>query len=235
ALPPARGAPMAGAVAGLVKKLERALGTRDVKRLSRRIGARRRPSALGKRLHLLQQALDDQCEVEIEYYTQRRRAFSERRVRPYALIDHLGQFYLVGRDSVRGRELSFRVDRIRTIRKTDKTFTKPRTFNAQRYRRADFYRSGQSDTNVRVRFGPRAARYVREMGPASELKEKHGGAVERNIRTDSLRWVVDWALQHGDDAEIKGPAGARVEARRVLDDWLAFYESTGSKRARIRK
>jgi hypothetical protein len=35
---------------------------------------------------------------------------------------------------------------------------------------------------------------------------------------------VDWSLQHGEDAEIVGPAAARREARKVLDDWIAYYE-----------
>ncbi|MHC4548169.1 MAG: helix-turn-helix transcriptional regulator [Planctomycetota bacterium] len=225
ALPPARGAPTASAAAGLIRKLESALGTREVKTLARRIGARRRPGALGQRMKVLQQALDEQREVEIEYYTQRRRTLTRRRVRPFALIDHLGQFYLVGRDSLRGRELSFRVDRIRSVELTEKTFEKPRSFNAQRYRRADFYRPGPSDQAVRVRFGSGAARFVREVSPPSELKEAPGGAVERTVRTDSLRWVVDWSLQHGNEGEIRGPAAARKEAAHVLDEWLAFYQA----------
>jgi len=224
AVPPARGAPHAQAVAGLVRKLERALGTGEVRKLARRIGARRRPSAIGKRLALLQQALDEQREVEIDYYTQRRRASTRRRVRPYALIDNLGHVYLVGRDSLRGKELTFRLDHMREVQLTDKRFEKPRSFSAQRYRRADFYRPGPSDVEARVRFAPGAARYVREMSPPGELEEKAGGAVERRVRTDSFRWVVDWALQHGEEAEVKGPPTARAEMRQVLDDWLAFYD-----------
>jgi proteasome accessory factor C len=223
AVPPARGAPQARAVAGLVRKLERALGTGDVRRLARRIGSRRRPSALGKRLALLQQALDEQREVEIDYYTQRRRSLSKRRVRPYALIDHLGHVYLVGRDSLRGRELTFRIDRMREVVLTDRKFEKPRSFNAQRYRRPDFYRPGSGDVEVRVRFGPAAARRIREMSPAAEIDERQGGFVERRVRTDSLRWVVDWALQHGDAAEVKGPPAALAEMRAVLDRWLGCY------------
>jgi proteasome accessory factor C len=223
ALPPARGAPTAQAVAGLLKKLERALGTRDVKNLTRRIGARRRAGAFGQRLPLLHQALNEGREIEIEYYTQRRRALSQRRVRPYGLIDHLGQIYLIGRDSLRGRELSFRVDRIRSVQLTDKRFEKPRGFNAQRYRRPELYRPSPTDESVRVRFGPVAARYVREMSPSSELKERAEGAVERTFKTDSLRWAIDWTLLHGDEAEVLGPAGARAEAKQVLDDWLGFY------------
>jgi proteasome accessory factor C len=224
AVPPARGAPHAQAVAGLVRKLERALGTGDVRRLARRIGARRRPSALGKRLALLQQALDEQREVELDYYTQRRRALSKRLVRPYGLIDHLGHVYLVGRDSVRGRELTFRLDRMREVRLSDRGFEKPRSFSAQRYRRADFYRTGPGDVEARVRFGPGAARYVREMSPSPELDEKPGGSVERRVRTDSLRWVVDWALQHGKDGEVKAPPAARAEMRQVLDQWIALHQ-----------
>jgi predicted DNA-binding transcriptional regulator YafY len=224
AIPPARGAPMAQAVAGLIRKLERALGTRDVTKLARRIGARRAPGALGQRLKVLQEALDEQREVEIEYYTQRRRALSERRVRPYAIVDHLGRIYVVGRDSIRGKEISFRIDRIRSVQKTDKRFDKPRSFNAQRYRRPDFYRAGPQDKPVKVRFGSTAARYVREMIPASEIKEKSDGSIEAAIKTDSPRWVADLALQHGDQAEILGPASARTLAADTIDEWLDFYK-----------
>ena len=225
ALPPARGAPLAPAVAGLLKKLERAIGDPDVKRLARRIGGKRRASqAVGQRMSLLQRAVDEQREVEIVYYTQRRRTISTRTVRPYAIIEHLGNFYLVGRDSVRTRELSFRVDRIQTVRLLDEKFEKPKSFNAQRYRRAEFYRPGQKDMVVKVRFGAPVARYIREMSPPVELTEKPKGALERALRTDSLRWVVDWSLQHGDEAEIIGPKEARVEAKAAIDDWLAFYK-----------
>jgi predicted DNA-binding transcriptional regulator YafY len=76
---------------------------------------------------------------------------------------------------------------------------------------------------AKVAFGPAAARHVREMSPPAELTEKPGGVVERRVRTDSLRWVVDWALQHGDASEVKAPPQARAEMREVLDQWLAFY------------
>jgi proteasome accessory factor C len=225
ALPPPRGAPEAKAVAGLIRKVEAALGPRQVKELARRISARRAPVGHGDKMRLLHRALDESRVVEIEYYTQRRRALSERQVRPYAIIDHLGNFYLIGRGSSRGRELSFRVDRIRSVTLTDQTFDKPRNFNAQRYRRSDFYRPGPSDKKVRIRVQPSVARYVRETRPTSEIKERSDGGLECGLRTDSLRWSVDYALQHGDAAEIVGPAPARAETCQVLDDWLAFYEA----------
>ncbi|MHC4956582.1 MAG: helix-turn-helix transcriptional regulator [Planctomycetota bacterium] len=225
ALPPARGAPLAPAVAGLLKKLERALGDPEMKRLARRIGGKRRASqAVGQRISMLQRAVDEEREVEIVYYTQRRRSISTRTVRPYAIVEHLGNFYLVGRDSIRARELSFRVDRIRDVALTGQTFEKPRSFNAQRYRRPDFYRPGQKDAVIKVRFGEPVARYVREMSPPAEITEKPKGAIERALRSDSLRWVVDWSLLHGDEAEIVGPKEARAEAKRVTDEWLAFYK-----------
>lgn len=224
ALPPARGAPVAPAVAGLLKKLERALGDPEISRLARRIGGKRRASqAVGQKIALLQQAIDESREVDIVYYTQRRRAISERTVKPFALLEHLGNFYLVGKDGLRARELSFRIDRMRQVSLTDQTFEKPRSFNAQRYRRADFYRPSTKDMTVKVKFGATVARYVREMSPPMEITEKPKGALERALRTDSLRWVVDWALQHGDEAEITGPKPARAEAGRVLEEWLEFY------------
>ncbi len=74
------------------------------------------------------------------------------------MLEHLGSFYLVGRDSLRARELSFRIDRIREVRRTDATFEKPKNFNAQRYRRAEFYRPSPKDMTVKVKFAGSGAR-----------------------------------------------------------------------------
>ena len=86
------------------------------------------------------------------------------------------------------------------------------------------YRPAPGDTTVRVRFAPTGARFVREISQPSELQEKTDGGVERSVRTDSMRWVVDWSLTYGDQSEIVGPPTARKEARQVLDDWLEFYK-----------
>ncbi|MCZ6574254.1 MAG: WYL domain-containing protein [Planctomycetota bacterium] len=225
ALSPARGSPLATPVAGLMRKIERALGSGEVKQLARRIGTRRRaPGAFGKRIALLEQAVGEQREVEFEYYTQRRRAVKTRRVRPYALIDRSGQYYLIGRDDFRKKELHFRIDRMRSIQLTDATFERPASFQAQRYRRSEMYRPGPKDTAVRVRFAPEAVRFVREASPPEELKERKDGSLERTLRTDSLRWVVDSMLQYGHNAEIVGPAAARAEMRSLLEAWLDFYK-----------
>ncbi|MFQ5845009.1 MAG: helix-turn-helix transcriptional regulator [Planctomycetota bacterium] len=108
---------------------------------------------------------------------------------------------------------------------TDARFERPPSFQVHRYRRADLYRPGPKDTAVRVRFARDAARFVREISPAEELQERRDGSVERTLRTDSLRWVVDWALQYGDQAEIVGPAPAGREMRDALDRWLDFYQA----------
>ena len=163
ALRPARGAPWASAAAGIIRKLESTLGTREVRQLTRRIGTRRGSGTLGKRLQTIQEALEEQHAIEIEYYTLRRRAMTRRTVKPYGLVEHLGRFYLVGKDSVRNREIVFRVDRIRELKVTAETFRRPRSFSAQRYRRPDFYRPGPGDAVVRVRYGPGAASIAREV------------------------------------------------------------------------
>ncbi len=224
-MPPARGAPQAPAVAGLMLKLERALGTGAVKKLVRRIGARRGSGALGQRLATLQTALEQGQEVEIEYYTARRRVLSKRRLRPYALLDRLGRYYVIGRDSQRGKELSFRVDRMRSVTPTGKTFEKPKSFNPQRYRKPDLYRPSSSDIAVKAKLSPDAARFAQEGGFASDIKQKASGAAEVTVRTDVARWIVDWALQFGMQAEVTGPKSAREEMKGVLDDWQAFYDA----------
>ncbi|MEE8106216.1 MAG: WYL domain-containing protein [Planctomycetota bacterium] len=225
ALPPARGGPMAKEVVGLTRKIEGALGSGDVRKLARRIGGRRGSSALGQRMGVLEKAVDEHREVLMEYYTQSRRSLNRRTVRPYALLDHLGTFYLIARDSLRQKELKFRVDRIREAELLETTFERPRGFSAQRYRRAEIYKPGPGDRAVRVHFASGGARFVREISSPGELKNRADGGVERTVRTENNRWVVDWSLSYGDQAEIVGPPMVRKEAKSVIDDWLAFYKA----------
>ena len=58
-------------------------------------------------------------------------------IEPYGLVDHRGVWYVIAKDDERGRELPFRVDRIREVTLTDREYLVPDDFTTARYRREE--------------------------------------------------------------------------------------------------
>ncbi|RMH40484.1 MAG: WYL domain-containing protein [Deltaproteobacteria bacterium] len=160
--------------------------------------------------------------VDIEYYTASRDAMTRRRVRPYALIQHLGQWYLVGRDSLRRDVRMFKVERIKSVAVTDEAFDVPSGFKVERYRRSGKLLVGRVD-EARVRFTGRAARVVREEWPPDSVEDAADGAVVGRLHFAALEGVADWLLAHGGDAEVLEPPELREAVARRARQALALY------------
>jgi proteasome accessory factor C len=92
------------------------------------------------------------------------------------------------------------------IRRTDRTFS-PRTMPPARV--PDPAERGE----VRVRFTAQAAPYLRERfgGEARELTD---GGVEVKVAGEE-RWLIQWVLSFGGEAEVLEPAWAREAVCRA--------------------
>ena len=71
---------------------------------------------------MLEEALQRQVAVDIEYYTESRGEMTRRRVDPYRLEQRSGTTYLVGYCHWRQAERVFRLDHIRSAELTDERF-----------------------------------------------------------------------------------------------------------------
>lgn len=82
------------------------------------------------------------------------------------------------------------------------------SLSPDRHFRPEPARSSEKGAEVRVRFSPRAAPYIKERfgGEASELP---GGWAEVRVSGESERWLVQWVLSFGGDAEVIEPPWAR--------------------------
>jgi len=201
--------PAAGdALRSAVEKLERVLppGMHErFREMYRKIDAAvEAPQALGP----LTRAIHERREVTFDYVPPGRGAPESRRVRPRELLSHRGQWYLQAWDLNRQDDRLFRVDRMEGLAVTDTPF-QPREDA-----RAEIPNPARTDAAVRVRFTRLVAPYVRErFGEDARLLAD--GGVEVRVAGDNERWLTQWVLSFGGEAEVLEPASARAAVARA--------------------
>ena len=194
------------ALASALGKLERILPP-GAKKMYRELGSAvnarsQAPEALG----ILTRAVEERRELEFEYAGPGKTAAEKRRVEPAEVFNHRGLWYVHGWDLGRDSERLFRLDRMTGIVLGDRRFS-PRSMSPARV--PDPAERGE----VRVRFTAQAAPYQRERfgGEARELTD---GGVEVKVIGDE-RWLVQWVLSFGGEAEVVEPAWAREAVSRA--------------------
>jgi proteasome accessory factor C len=129
-------------------------------------------------------------------------------VRPLELLSHRGQWYLQAYCLTRQDERLFRVDRMQGLGVTNTPFL-PREGA-----RAEVPNPARRDSDVRVRFSPLVAPYVRErFGEDARLMAD--GSVEVRVAGDNERWLTQWVLSFGGEAEVLEPASVRAAVARA--------------------
>jgi proteasome accessory factor C len=207
--------PAAGdALQSALQKLERILpaGARErYREMYRKIDASSEaPQSLGP----LTRAILERREVTFDYASPGRPS-EPRRVRPYELLSHRGQWYLQGYCHTRQDSRLFRLDRMEGLALTDTPFQPPADA------RAAVPNPARADSGVRVRFSKLVAPYVTERFGADARPLPDGG-VEVRVAGDSERWLVQWVLSFGGEAEVVEPASARAAVARAAHASLGF-------------
>lgn len=174
------------------------------------------PPAKDSLLGRLQRAIAERRAVRLAHHSASRAAETERIVHPYTLAQRFGHWYLYGHDSIRGKALPFRLDRIRECQVTDQRFDPPREADLARAR---LFSEAEGEP-PRVRVGPLAAAWA-VARPGVRLVERDDGGAVVELPGASAEWATRFALSLGGDAEVVAPAAARrhfAEAvRRTLE------------------
>lgn len=194
-----------------------------LRKIGRRIRLGGRNAGQGATLHLVEEAIERGEEVRMDYYTASRNAMSERCLRPYGLIEHGGNWYVVGWCLKRDRELPFRVDRIRKIEKTGGRFAAPRGFDLEKYSRAEMYFPTSGDLRVKIRLAPHLVRWVKDERPDYQIEDTPDGGAVLSVTVARAEWLLSWLLQHGTGAEALSPPALRKKMVEYCDAALAAY------------
>jgi predicted DNA-binding transcriptional regulator YafY len=142
-----------------------------------------------------------------------------RVIHPYVMVHAEGVWYVVAYCAVKDGMRVFRVDRIMEAAETDGHFEVPADFDPSAYLTPTRVYRAEADLEVRVRYSPRIARWVRERAAAGMVgweEEADGSIVVRHHVADP-HWVVGHALTYGPEAEILEPEQLRALVRDVVE------------------
>ncbi len=163
-------------------------------------------------------------QLEIHYRKPGRPAPEPRRVDPYHLANINGEWYLFAFDHLRRAVRTFVPGRIQALRPTGQTFPKPAGFSMDARLRHSFgVHSGEGRYDVRLRFTPRVADYIREKRwhPSQQLRDLPDGGVELHLRLSSLVEIQRWVLGWGGEVTVQEPpeliAAVQAAARALLE------------------
>ena len=181
-------------------------------------------AGLAERYDVLRGGMNEGRSVDIVYYTVGRDAISERRIRPYAMLQHLGQWYTVGRCMLRKEIRVFKVERVKQAVLTDDKFEIPSSFKAERYRKKGKLLVGRKYAEAKIRFRDPSARVIREEWPPELIEDGGDGAVVGTMQFVGLEGLANWLLAHGGAAEVVEPAELRDAVAARARSTLALYE-----------
>lgn len=191
-----------GALESALAKLEKVLPA-EVRRQYRDMGRKIDASVQGPpELALLAKAIADRREASFAYYSHGRGAVEQRQVRPLELFSHRGQWYLHAYCLSRKDERLFRLDRIRDLAVTNTPFERGNG------RRPMVPNPAGAAKEVKVRFSEVVAPYIRERF-GQHVRALEDGGAEVNVAGDSERWLVQWVLSFGGEAQVVEPEWAR--------------------------
>jgi predicted DNA-binding transcriptional regulator YafY len=160
---------------------------------------------------------------------------TERRIRPYHVFNHHGDWYVAAWDERRAAVRDFALHRIRRLTLTTESYTIPKEFDFRKYVADAFgIEKGTAPVEVAVRFAPRQG----PLDPGAEVAPHgaHRGAARRRLRaaTPGRR---PWRGQAMADAvrpevEVRAPKRLREEVAASLARALALY---GARRPQSRR
>jgi proteasome accessory factor C len=171
-----------------------------------------------KLVAVFSRAIADHRLVEIEYQKEGEETWSQRVVEPYSLERELPNWRVHTWDRTRDGERSFRLDRMRSARRTKERFEPRAGFEPSRLRDA---------RTARVLFAPPVARWAREQRGARLLKD---GSALSELPVGSPEWLESEIFSYRGDAIVVEPEDLR---RRIAERAKALAQELGVARMRV--
>ena len=172
-------------------------------------------------LGTIEQALETERRIKIEYRSASRGELTERAVDPWGLIAALGRWYLVGLDHLSDEERMFRVDRIKSVSIVDEPAPVPGDFDPTAYRGA--WRGSGDQTTVTFEISPATARWFGDYYPVISSSEAAGGWQRVELASSGERWLATLLLQLGNQVRNVLPERSLEAARALAERVSALY------------
>lgn len=177
--------------------------------------------ALIEKLRTLADSLNKRREVKIAYYSASSNTLKERWIRPYALLDQGGNYYLVSYCLESQERRSFRVDRIQKILDANgPEYQIPDSFDPKEAG-ARIGPTSSDGLRVRARFSKDIAPWIREDYSDHAIQTEADGRLVVEFHAGSIPWAVQKLLGYGELVEVLEPQPVKNELIRRLREIAA--------------
>jgi proteasome accessory factor C len=193
----------------------------DIEELTERIDVEMN-SYSGRWKDILEEGLQKQQVLVIEYLSFSRDEMTEREVEPLSLVWSRGHWYLLAWCHRASDTRLFRLDRVKSVKLTGKpvAWEARESFNVPEL--VGEYKPGRKAHQVRLRFAGKEGRRLIEEWPTATFADE-GGSVVVELRTLNLEWLSNYLLRFGDRVEIHAPKELKKMVRAKANELLKEY------------
>ena len=146
----------------------------------------------------------------------------QRRIHPYHVFNHRGDWYVAAWDEPRQEVRIFALHRIRRATPSRPRATRSPATSASRptWPTPSASRRATSRWRSPIRFAPRQARWIRERRwhKSARVQEELNGGLVLHLKIAETSEIKRWVLQFGAEAEVLKPASLR---RAVAEELAA--------------
>ena len=172
------------------------------------------------------QAMREQRRVHMDYSTPQHRDAVRKRVDPYHIVAHRGEWYLIGFDEEKEDNRVFAISRVRNATLGEERFERPDDFDPLRYVDPHFgvYPDGPA-RDIRIHFSATLAPYIRERTwhSTQRMEEHEDGSVTLRFTTNQLLEVRSWVLSWGQGCTAQSPRELVDSVRSELTQTIQNY------------
>ncbi len=169
----------------------------------------------------LRESTDAKRKIRIKYWALTRDSISERVVRPFLLLKHLGYWYLTGYCETRLDIRTFKFERILSVEELQEGFEIAPDFDAQKYQEEFLTSMGRQQ--VEIRFDKQVAPWIQERWGADARPD--GDGVVLTLFSETMEYPARLVLEHAPHARPLSPPALLEKVRRDAEEVLQAYRS----------
>ncbi|MDP6977555.1 MAG: WYL domain-containing protein [Myxococcota bacterium] len=188
-------------------------------------GPHKRYEGSSEAIRALNESVLQQRTVDIEYRTGRSGEEGRRELDPYRLWYRNGGLYVIGHDHRSGEIRTFAVDRILSIRVTEKVFDADPGFDFETIVSNAFGVIAETPERVHIRFAPAWRSHVMEhtWHTSQQIEVREDGRVDLTLQVGTSVELRNWIMSFGAGATVIAPDTLRQEILSELEATLQNY------------
>ncbi|TNE48884.1 MAG: transcriptional regulator [Deltaproteobacteria bacterium] len=170
-------------------------------------------------LSYINEALTNNEQLEITYYSPSQGSETKRRIDPYRLWIQDNVIYLIAYCHLRTDIRTFHLSRIKKLEKTGEYFEEDPNFEPDKYLRRGFRKMGGDEVHeVEIRFDESVRHVIEEQQfhDTQAFTEQGDGSILVQFQAGGLQEIRSWVLSFGPQAEVLRPPQLRDQVRESL-------------------